>query len=446
MNTAPLIPEVYVLWHPKCALGEPLARAIYQWLRPGNGLGPQVYFRSLPAPEAPADGLPLPLPGGPGGRRPAASGPGRVANWQVVLPLIDHRMIADPAWRRLLASLPETPAGAPRREVFPVALEATAYNVPGSLRTLNFLRPAGLPLPSGAQAIAAYQVRGPAPGQTAALSAREIQQADEVEVVVRSLQKQLTEALSRLFLTATASGGRTSSPGRSAAAPPKLTLFLSHAKADGTIPARRLRDYIYGQTQLAAFYDENDIAFGSVFASVLEQDLGAATTAALVAVRSARYAGRPWCRRELSLFRTPRPELPGPRAQARRWRLYPVLMVEAMEPGHASVSIPEFGNAPVIRWDAGCPHLEEQIINTVLRDALLASFHSALGAAIPSRPDRLVINWLPDPTTLLHLPGVRSGRRLELVHPGQGLSRAELDVLLEFFPRLSLRSFEEVLT
>ena len=32
-------------------------------------------------------------------------------------------------------------------------------------------------------------------------------------------------------------------------------------------------------------------------------DLGKAHTAALIAVRSAHYAARPWCRRELSLFR-----------------------------------------------------------------------------------------------------------------------------------------------
>lgn len=57
------IPEVFVLWHPSCALGEVLARRIYAWLRPGNGLGPEVFYRSLAAPEATAGGLPSPLPG-----------------------------------------------------------------------------------------------------------------------------------------------------------------------------------------------------------------------------------------------------------------------------------------------------------------------------------------------------------------------------------------------
>ena len=57
------IPEIFVLWHPRCPLGESLARRILEWLRPGNGLGPEVFYRCLPAPGAPLNGLPPPLPG-----------------------------------------------------------------------------------------------------------------------------------------------------------------------------------------------------------------------------------------------------------------------------------------------------------------------------------------------------------------------------------------------
>ena len=37
-----LIPEIYVLWHPRCEPGDALATRIYGWLRPGemaDGLG-----------------------------------------------------------------------------------------------------------------------------------------------------------------------------------------------------------------------------------------------------------------------------------------------------------------------------------------------------------------------------------------------------------------------
>ncbi|HRP23912.1 hypothetical protein [Thauera sp.] len=47
-----LIPEMYVLWHPRCEAGEALATRIYGWLRPGNGLGPQVFYRRCRASSA----------------------------------------------------------------------------------------------------------------------------------------------------------------------------------------------------------------------------------------------------------------------------------------------------------------------------------------------------------------------------------------------------------
>ena len=95
------IPEIFVLWHPSCRLGEILARRIHAWLRPGNGLGPQVYYRSLQAPDAPPNGLPPPLQGEsrfiipPGEESPSS----RITNLQIVIALIDEHMVSDLAWR-----------------------------------------------------------------------------------------------------------------------------------------------------------------------------------------------------------------------------------------------------------------------------------------------------------------------------------------------------------
>lgn len=423
------IPEVYVLWHPHCSLGENLARRVHTWLRPGNGLGPQVFYRSLPAPEAPERGLPPPLPGE--SRSPSQSEEKRrptLTNLQIVLALIDENMVADQAWRHWLVSLRTAPSG--QRVVIPCALDATAYNMPPPLRELNYLRPAGLPLPDD-------------PGR----------KAESLENVARSLLKQVTEAMCRVMLsrrTTRSDGTDDSFDSRDSL--PKVTIFLSHAKADGTAPARRIRDYIYSQTQLAAFYDENDIAFGSVFSRVIQNGLGAADTAALIAVRGAKYATRPWCRRELSLFRRPRQESAA-NDRVQRWRLYPSLVVEAMEGRHVSPGIPELGNSSVIRWNDEEKDLEESIVTTVIRDAMLAAFHSAMGASLPfpgpgtpSGANRIVINWLPDPTTLLLIPSISSGQEIDVIHPGRGLSGLELDTLAEFFPNLTFRSFEEDLS
>ena len=424
MNTANLIPEIYVLWHPHCELGEFLARRIHGWLRPGNGLGPQVFYRSLAAPEAPAGGLPPPLPGETRGAPPTSAAP-RVSNLQIVLPLIDEHMIADAAWRHWLAQLASPSAAPEPREFMPVALDSTAFNAPEPLREKNFLRPTGAS-PAGPMDAAAK------------------------EMLARSLLKQLTEAMCRLLLGQ--EPGALSPPHAPASVvgegtAPKVKIFLSHAKVDGIAPARRIRDYIYSQTQLAAFYDENDIPFGSVFRRVLDRNVQGEETAALIAVRSARYASRPWCRRELSLFRRPLPETADP-LTATRWRLSPVVVVEAIEGGGRTAGIPELGNAPLIRWDDTVPEQEEQIVTTLLRDAMLAAFHGALGRTLPEQPDRIILNWLPDPTTLLHIPRVRAtaAGELKVFYPGRGLSGLELDILFDFFPNLEFRSFEEVLS
>src|SRR5579859_4926295 len=97
------IPEVYVLWHPGCHMGEALASSIYAWLRPGHGLGPDVYFRSLPRPGGAGDPLPLPLPGEqrsyPDPNPKVTPRRAQVVSMQILVLLIDCNMVADASWR-----------------------------------------------------------------------------------------------------------------------------------------------------------------------------------------------------------------------------------------------------------------------------------------------------------------------------------------------------------
>ena len=416
-----LVPEMYVLWHPRCEPGEALATRIHGWLRPGNGLGPQVFYRCLPAPEAPPGGLPPPLPGE---SRPlsAVQAPPPGSNLQVVILLVDAFMIADPTWRHWIGQLAREHGGA-TRVCLPVALDATAYNGPVALHALNFLRPTGIPASGTAQPWA----------------------DDVVEAVSRSLLKQLTETLCDLLLRPDgAPAGLAAGPARDLARP-KVKIFLSHAKKDGTIPARRIRDYIYSQTQLAAFYDENDIPYGSSFSRVLESNVSGPTqSAALIAVRSAEYARRPWCRREFSLFRRPL-QMPVAGRVAEHWLLNPTLVVDALAGGVHTPGIPELGNTAAIRWSEDIPAQEEQIVTTVLRDVLLAAFHRALGQTVPDGPDHLVLNWLPDPTSLLHIPRIRQAQAdLRVYYPGRGLTGLELETLTDYFPDVRFLSFDRM--
>ena len=419
--TSGLIPEVYVLWHPGFANGEALAQRVLGWLRP-HGLGPHVFYRSLPAPGALPGCLPPPIPGD---SRPALA-PGDVAryrrsslgNLQVVLLLSDAHLIADPAWRYWINGLAETATSA-KRVILPVALDGTAYNVPAALQSLNFLRPLGVP-PQGGY---------------------EVWDADVLATVTRSLLKQLTETLCDLLLNADECSKPPSlpDPGRS-----KVKIFLSHAKADGTEPARRIRDYIYGQTQIAAFYDENDIPYGDLFDDVLNRNVeGSSQSAAMIAIRSARYADRPWCRRELAQFRRPQ-QLASSEGQAEFWTLNPVLVVDALDGSTQTFCIPELGNAPTIRWLPGNIHHEELVVTTALREVLLAAHHGAVGRKIPSDRDSVVLNWLPDPGTLMYIPAIRSGSARTVFYPGRDLSGAELKTLAEFFPHISFVSFDRV--
>jgi hypothetical protein len=429
-----LIPELFVLWHPSCALGEKLARKVYAWLRPGHGLGPQVFYRCLPAPEAQAGGLPPPLPGETrrGGDSPSAETV--VANIQVALLLIDEHMIVDSAWRWWLAHLAQRTEASTPRVILPVALDSTAFNVPAALRDLNFLRPAGLPLP--------------------APETLDRSRSASLDIVVRSLLKQLTETLCQRLLgnvwPASAAANATLAPAldTGVGGTPKVTIFLSHAKGDGATPAKRIRDYIYGNTQLAVFYDENDIPFGSVYPKVLQASVQGAETAVMVVIRSARYATRPWCRRELSWFRRPIAESTGAN-DPQLWRLNPTVIVDALDSGGQTFGIPELGNAPIIRWSEHVKDPEEQVVTTVMRDALLAVFHTAVGRTIlPKDPSNsVVLNWVPDPTTLLYIVRAREEaglptQELTVFYPGRGLSRPELDILEEFFPAFTFRSFD----
>lgn len=398
------IPEVYVLWHPSCPLGEKAARAIYRWLRPDKGQGPMVFYRSLPAPDAPPGGLPLPLPSALAPDPPGSLSP-FAPNLQIVLPLIDCHMIADPAWRYWLEVLGRRES--PPSRIVPVALDSTAFGAPAPIRRLNFIRPTNTGEGDDGNA-----------GR------------------IRSLLKQLTEILCAHLLGSEAGGNAPSPAGLRL----KLRIFLSHAKADGMAPARAIRDYIYSQTQLAAFYDENDIPFGAAFAPVL--DTAVPESAAMIAVRSAKYADRPWCRRELSAFRRPRLDSSPAPAMGEQWSLPALLVVDSLEDGASTTGIPELGNSPTLRWAPQVKDQAELVVTTLMRDALLRAFHRSVGARRRS-PGDIVLNWLPDPVSLLPILSKRPGVDCRVHYPGQ-LSGLDLDLLEDLYPGTEFVSFEEM--
>lgn len=148
----PPLPELYILWHPECAHGAAIAWQIRQWLRPAAGQGPQIFYRGEPAPTSGAR-LPLPLPGEKREWPPELHPPEPGRTLQIVIPLLDHHMVADPAWRWWLEHLsaeaeelkkPQANGCQTeksfRRIFLPVALTRTAFNAPAAIAKQNFLR------------------------------------------------------------------------------------------------------------------------------------------------------------------------------------------------------------------------------------------------------------------------------------------------------------------
>lgn len=385
--------RIYVIWHPKTGDGE-LAGSVFAWFQQvAGGVGIPVYYRSDPKPWANA-GLPIDIDFD-------------KATLNLLVILADQHMVADKAWTGWLNELAAEEK--PDRRIYPIALHPSAFNLPASIRCLNFI------------------TLQDASGRGTALQAATMPRRKQL------LRKKLTEAFARVLLAK-------NSLDEVVDAPPPVTLFLSHAKADGRDQAASIRDYIYSETQLSAFYDENDIAMGQSFAEVLDKALEFGQTGALLALNTDRYADRPWCRREVQEFRRPREAelVSGADLDGRLWRLHPVLVIDGLEE-HITRCIPEFGNAQCIRWADGRQGL---YVDTILRELLFRAYHLNLGREIAKQvsDNCIVINWTPDLPTVQQLL-LATGKAnevgtVELVYPGHGLSQLELVELKKYFPQI----------
>lgn len=325
--------RIYVLWHKDSRDGGELAREVFHWFRGSPedlneaGYGIPVHYRSIPA-QAGDDLSPA------GIRRSEAA-------ISVIVPLVDENMVTDGEWRRYLQALARE-----FRHIFPVTLHPAAYNLPGSLAQRNFIRVDHANDPAHWQ----WQDR---------LGARRTR--------LRSL---LTQACCRLLQSyREPAPDIAEEPSGEEEAGLPLRIFLSHAKADGVEITSNLRDQLLHHGQLQTFFDESDLAFGYGYEKPLEDNAGAGAqhTAAMIAVYTDAYAGRPWCQRELRLAREPFPFGDGPR----RWANKPLLILDALDHRRTRF-LGEVGQAPVIRWN---PDNASETIDLLLREVLLTLYY-----------------------------------------------------------------------
>ena len=121
--------RIYVLWHPSFRQGKTLARRIYHWFRLPSAEGIPVYFRSVNDPFSRKDWEDYELS----------------CQHDILLPLVDPYMVASLPWRRYLEGLAGDALQEERGErsklhLRPIAMHTTAYQLPSSLRSLNFIR------------------------------------------------------------------------------------------------------------------------------------------------------------------------------------------------------------------------------------------------------------------------------------------------------------------
>jgi hypothetical protein len=193
---------IYAVWHPRFERGREIAERIYAHFsrdpeRPNaRGLGIPVFFRS--ATEADNKAPP-----------PIAFDSARHT---AVVVLVDAEMVtAGSAWKGYVTDLWEQAAArSERHRLFPVAFTKGAYNLSRSIGEANFIR----------------------------------LQDEAPDTAPARLLNRLTNDLARL-LTQRPTVASLDTPTEPPASPPKMRLFLSHAKLDGEKTAQALRTYIH---------------------------------------------------------------------------------------------------------------------------------------------------------------------------------------------------------
>jgi len=187
---------IYVVWHPAFEWGQKIAESTYAHFSRdpertnARGLGIPVFFRSA---------------GSGGGKTPPAPIAVDAAQHTAIIVLVDPEMVAAEGWDKYIEELWKQVGAAPKRHrLFPVAFDDTAYQLSPQIGAVNFIR----------------------------------LQGHSAEVGPGFLLNRLTNEVGRL-LTQRPTLASVETEESKGASPPKMRLFISHAKLDGGIQLRR---------------------------------------------------------------------------------------------------------------------------------------------------------------------------------------------------------------
>ena len=208
----------------------------------------------------------------------------------------------------------------------------------------------------------------------------------------------------------------------------KVTLFLSHAKADiektGNA-VHAITHYVRYHTKAAAFFDVNDVYAGSGLMAQLENAL---QKSVFVGLRTDVYSTRNWCLEEL--------------LGAKRFRV-PTITVELLRDGEV-LSSAYGGNSPTVVWDdkAATPAENAQRVVSRALVEYLRSLHFNAEAqrfinACKLPDDTITLCRPPELLDLIQGPVKRTQAEV-VIHPDPELPPAIRSMLARAHPKLRL--------
>lgn len=200
------------------------------------------------------------------------------------------------------------------------------------------------------------------------------------------------------------------------AQPPRATVFISYARADGTTLAKRLAAFMHADTRVVPWLDSSATDRGEELGRQLE---AAASDGVLLVVRTDRYSESPWCGLEL---------LAGKRARV------PIVTLLAGDHGEPSTSA-YGGNHRTMTWrDGREPEIVARCVQAWLHGHYFRQYAAAALALAGLPADAEILTRRPE---LLDIADGGATRRL-IVHPDPPLTDAEATVLRTARPSVRL--------
>ncbi|MBZ9790492.1 toll/interleukin-1 receptor domain-containing protein [Rhizobium sp. 3T7] len=389
VDTARPFIVVYIVWHPKFALGRDIAKALfdhfrresYEKITGGTGMG--VVYRYAVA-EDTAKPLPIDF---------------SAAETSAVITLVDKEYVSDPVWLEFLHTLAsQTDAGGLSTRLFPVVLE---QGVIGDLQV-------------GEQAIRWYDWEGTLP--------------DLIGKLIGHLTFQFCRML-RHYLA------YLQKPGKSEKALlrylKKVDIFLSHSKHDGNKAGERVSEAIRAKLTrsdgLGSFFDVYDIPPGLRFQNVL---LSQVKVSAVIAVHTDSFSSREWCRREI--------------VEAKRHNR-PLVIANCLADKDER-GFPYLGNVPIIRLDDENSGRVDIVIRALLDEILRDFLWQCRVELMRPKKKKARITFLPRPPELISLATLvpqAGGKKWVVVYPDPPLGAEEERLFHKIAPKIQLRSATE---